>query len=100
MTVFEFLMGDGSALRDAERRLRDSEDRVFRPVTGEEHNLALHVRADLSRFDALNARQRLGQARAERKADATLLVSIAGFALVLAKLFGGFDLVVQMLMQL
>jgi hypothetical protein len=55
----------------------------------------VHVRADIPRFEALNARQRLAQARSERKADLMLCVSGFGFLVVLAKLFGGIDLVLQ-----
>ena len=46
---------------------------------------------------ALNARERLGQARQTRKADAHLLVSAIGFAVILTKLFGGFDMLLKSL---
>lgn len=95
MALLDIFLGDSLALREAERLLREQEDRVFRLVEGEDCDLAVHVRADIPRFEALNARERLGQARQTRKADAHLFVTALGFALILAKLFGGFDLLVK-----
>lgn len=100
MALLDILIGDGAALREAERLLREQEDRVFKIVEGEDKDLGVHVRADIPRFEALNARQRLGQARQDRKSDLMLLVSAGGFALILAKLFGGIDLVLKGLSQL
>ena len=95
MTLTDLWLGDRAALREAERELEKQEDRVFRIVDGETRDLATHVRADIPRFETINARQRLGQMRQNRKADAHLLISAAGFFLVLAKLFGGFDLILK-----
>lgn len=95
MAIMDAFLGDGAALREAERLLRDQEDRVFRLADGEDCDLAIHVRADIPRFETLNARQRLGQIRQDRKADAHLFVTALGFLLILAKLFGAFDLVVK-----
>jgi hypothetical protein len=97
MPLLDLVLGDSLALREAERSLREQEDRVFRPVEGEDCDLAVHVRADMPRFEALNARERLGQARQTRKADAHLLVSAIGFAVILTKLFGGFDMLLKSL---
>lgn len=95
MALFDMFLGDNAALRDAEKQLREQEDRVFRLVEGEDADLAIHVRADIPRFEALNARQRLGQARFDRKTDLNLFVTAVGFVVILAKLFGGFDLVLK-----
>lgn len=95
MTILDVFLGDGAALREAERLLRDQEDRVFRLATGEDCDLSIHVRADIPRFETLNARQRLGQVRQDRKADMHLFVTALGFILILVKLFGGFDVVVK-----
>lgn len=100
MSLFDVIFGDNAALRDAERQLREQEDRVFRPVEGEDADLGLHVRADIPRFEVLNARQRLGQARFDRKSDMNLVVTAMGFAAILAKLFGGFDLLTKVLAAL
>ena len=97
MALLDLFLGDSQVLREAERLLREQEDRVFRIVDGEEQNLGIHVRADIPRFEALNARERLGQVRLNRKADAHFLVTATGFALILGKLFGGFDLIVKAL---
>jgi hypothetical protein len=95
MPLLDLFLGDSLALREAERLLREQEDRVFKLVDGEDCDLGVHVRADIPRFEALNARERLGQARQDRKADAHLLVMTMGFVIILAKLFGGFDLVMK-----
>lgn len=95
MALLDLFLGDSAALREAEKQLRRQEDRVFQLQDGEDSDLGVHVHADIPRFEALNARQRLGQARQDRKADAQLFVSALGMALILAKLFGGFDLVVK-----
>ena len=97
MSLLDIFLGDSVPLRDAERLLREQEDRVFRLVQGEDADLGTHVRADIPRFEALNARMRLGQARQDRKADAHLLVTALGLVVILAKLCGGFDLVVKAL---
>lgn len=97
MPLLDILLGNDSALRDAERQLRAQEDHVFRLVDGEDRDLGIHVRADIPRFEALNARQRLGQARQDRKADAHLVVTLLGLAAILAKLFGGFDLLLRVI---
>jgi hypothetical protein len=95
MALLDYFVGDAQALHDAEERLRELEDRVFRLVEGEDADLGIHVRADIPRFEALNARQRLGQARFDRKSDVNLFIMAVGFAIVLAKLFGGFDLILK-----
>jgi len=100
MALLDFIVGDGAVLRDAEKLLREQEDRVFRLVEGEDNDLGTHVRADIPRFEVLNARQRLGQARQDRKSDLMLFTSATGFLIVLAKLFGGVDLILKALAQL
>ena len=95
MALLDIFLGDSATLREAERLLREQEDRVFRLVQGEDMDLGTHVRADLPRFEALNARTRLGQARQDRKADAHLFVTVIGLIVILAKLFGGFDLLLK-----
>lgn len=95
MGLLDIILGDSTALREAETFLRKQEDRVFTLAEGEDRDLGVHVRADIPRFEVLNARERLGQARQDRKADTSLLVTMTGFALILAKLFGGFDLIVK-----
>lgn len=95
MALLDIFLGDNATLREAERLLREQEDRVFRLVQGEDSDLGIHVRADIPRFEALNARTRLGQARQDRKSDAHLLVTVIGLVVILAKLFGGFDLVLK-----
>jgi hypothetical protein len=97
MPLLDIFLGDSERLREAERLLLEQEDRVFKRVDGEDSDLAVHVRADIPRFEALNARQRLGQAQQNRKADAHLFVIACGFLLILGKLFGGFDLIVKAL---
>jgi hypothetical protein len=97
MSLLDLLLRDNAALRDAEKQLRRQEDHVFRLVDGEDRDLGTHVRADIPRFEALNARQRLGQARFERKSDLGLVLTALGFAAILAKLFGAFDVVVRAL---
>jgi len=95
MSLLDVFLGDSATLREAERLLREQEDRVFRLVQGEDADLGIHVRADIPRFEALNARTRLGQARQDRKADAHLLITALGFVAILAKLFGGIDFVLK-----
>jgi hypothetical protein len=97
MPLLDIFLGDSQTLREAERLLREQEDRVFRLVEHEDRDLGVHVRADIPRFEALNARMRLGQARSDRKADAHLLVTALGLVVILAKLCGGFDLVTRTL---
>lgn len=97
MALLDLIFSDGAALRDAERLLREQEDRVFKLTEGEDEDLGLHVRADIPRFEALNARQRLGQARQERKSDRLFVLSAMGFLVLAAKLFGGIDLIVKLL---
>ncbi len=97
MSLLDLFLGDSTALRDAEKSLRKHEDRVFRFVEGEDCDLGIHVRADISRFETLNVRQRLGRARLDRKADANFSITAFGFLIVLAKLFGGFDVVLRIL---
>lgn len=97
MALLDLFLGDSVTLREAERLLREQEDRVFRLVQGEDCDLGVHVRADIPRFEALNARMRLGQARQDRKADAHLLLTTAGLVVIMAKLCGGFDLAMKML---
>jgi len=97
MPLLDIFLGDSQTLREAERLLREQEDRVFRLVQDEDENLGVHVRADIPRFEALNARMRLGQARADRKADAHMLVTALGLVVILTKLCGGFDVVVKTL---
>lgn len=100
MALIDIFLGDRTDLRVAEKALREQEDRVFKLVDNEDHDLATHVRADIPRFEALNVRQRLSQARAERKANNIMFVTASGFLLVLAKLFGCVDLVLKALDQL
>lgn len=100
MGLLDIIFGDDAALRDAEKQLREQEDRVFRPVDGEDCDLGVHVRADIPRFEALNARQRLGQARFDRKSDMNFMVTAMGLAAILAKLFGGFDFLAKVLAAL
>ena len=95
MALLDIFLGDSATLREAERLLREQEDRVFRLVQGEDADLGVHVRADIPRFEALNARMRLGQARQDRKADAHLFLTAMGLIIIMAKLCGGFDLVVK-----
>lgn len=97
MALLDMFLGDSVTLREAERLLREQEDRVFRLVQGEDIDLGTHVRADIPRFEALNARMRLGQARQDRKADAHLFITAIGIVVIVAKLFGGFDLVLKAL---
>jgi hypothetical protein len=97
MPLSDIILGDSETLREAERLLRAQEDRVFRRVEGEERDLGTHVRADIPRFEALNARQRLSQAQQNRRADAHLFAMGFGFLLVLGKLCGAFDLIVKAL---
>src|SRR5579862_1551488 len=97
MALLEVFFGDGTALRETERALRDQEDRVFRLVDREDLDLGVHVRADIPRFEVLNLRQRFGQARQDRASSRQLFLLVAGFLLVYAKLFGGLDYLLKLL---
>lgn len=91
MSLMDMFFGDGAALRETERALREQEDRVFRPVEGEDRDLATHVRADIPRFAVLNLRQRFGQARQERASNRQFFLLAIGFLVTFAKLFGSLD---------
>ncbi len=95
MTILDAFLGDSALLRAQEQALIEQEDRVFQLVEGEHSDLRTHVRADIPRFEVLNARQRFGQARFDRKSDVHLLLTATGFVIILAKLFGGFDLILK-----
>ena len=95
MTLLDILCGDDASLRETERALRAQEDKVFKFVDNEDHDLATHVRADIPRFETLNLRQRLGQARQERAARRQLLLLLFGFMITFGKLFGSFDLLLR-----
>ncbi|MGB8364834.1 MAG: hypothetical protein ACLQUZ_12810 [Rhizomicrobium sp.] len=95
MTLLDVFLGDSALLRAQEQALIEQEDRVFQLVEGEHSDLRTHVRADIPRFAVLNARQRFGQAHFDRKSDMNFLITAIGFAVILAKLFGGFDLLLK-----
>ena len=96
MALLDIFLGDRAALRAAELELARQEDRVFCQADGELTSLATHVITDISRFETINARQRLGTLQAARRADRNMLVTISGFLVVCAKLFGCFDIVVKL----
>lgn len=97
MALTEFIFGRNPALEEAERALRMQEDRVFQLADGEDHDLATHVRADIPRFEALNARQRLGQALTAQSSNRNLTFQAIGFTVLFAKIFGAFDLVLKVI---
>jgi hypothetical protein len=97
MTLFDVFLGDGAALRETEKALREQEDKVFRLVDCEDRDLSVHVRADIPRFEVLNLRQRFGQARQDRASSRQLFLLVAGFLLVYAKLFGSLDYLLKLL---
>jgi len=96
MPLMDIFFGDVVTLHETERALREQEDRVFKPVEGEDRDLAIHVRADIPRFAVLNLRQRFGQVRQERASNRQLFFLALGFLVTFAKLFGGLDYVLRL----
>lgn len=97
MNLWSIFLGSTSALDDAERELTREEDVVFSLQPGEDGDLGVHVRADIPRYRMLNARARFNQARTDRQINSGKLLGLVGFALILGKLFGVFDLLLKML---
>src|SRR5215469_5832258 len=100
MALLDIFLGDRADLRAAAQELAKQEDRVFRRAQGELTSLATHVISDISRFETINARQRLGALEAARRADRNLVVTIFGFAFISAKLFGCFDFLIKLFQTL
>lgn len=88
MPLMDMLLGDSALLRAQEAELVKQEDRVFRMVENEDADLGVHVRADLPRFDALNARQRFAQTSQARRADRNFLLTLGGFVVLFAHQLG------------
>lgn len=74
--VVATLIGRTEAERSALAALIQGEDEIFTLQPGEEHDLAIHTKADLPRFRLLNARAKLAQATSERKSDRNMYMTI------------------------
>lgn len=100
MALMDIFAGDHETLREAERQLVAEEDRVFRPVPGEDKDLALHVQADIPRFATINIRQRVGDQRSAVRSDRNLFFTLIGLGAIGAKVFGVFDLFLKAIASL
>ena len=81
--TFGLFLGRSDEEQRALRRLIDGEDRIFRLQPNEETSLREHARADVARFQLINARMKLSEATSERKSDrnfyATVILGLAIF---------------------
>jgi hypothetical protein len=91
MAMLDVVFRKSPRLVAAEQRLREREDEVFKMQPGEDTNLATHVHVDLPRHELLRGRIELAQAFSKWTSDRNLTFTIAGFAIILAKLFGVLD---------
>lgn len=83
--------GKSPDLKAAEKWLRSREDEVFKMQPGEDRDIAIHTHADLPRHELLKGRLELTQAFARQSSNRNLAWTLAGFSVVLVKLFGGAD---------
>lgn len=81
--ALNLFIGRSDAEQIALRRLIEREDKIFSLQPNEETQPREHARADIARFQLLNARAKLAEATSERKSDrnfyATVILGVAIF---------------------
>jgi hypothetical protein len=95
MGIGSVFFGKSADLVAAEQALRKREDEVFQMQPGEDTDLAIHTRWDIPRHELLRGRIALVHALTRQSSNRNLAFMALGFAVVLAKLFGGFDLLLE-----
>ena len=84
MTIVDAFFGKTQEIKDAEHDLVVNENKVFELQEGEDHDLAIHVRADVPRFRVLNSRGALLRAESKQISNRTLLALVILGALLVA----------------
>lgn len=83
--IAAIIFGRSEAEQAALLGLISQEDEIFRLQPGEDGSLMAHVRADLPRFQLLNARSKLTNAVLDRKSDRNLYATVTIGVLVFVK---------------
>ena len=85
MALIDIWIGNTKEERQALASLREWADRVFELQPNEEKDLAVHVRADVPRFQLLHSRAALMQAQVSRKSDRNWWTLVVLGAFLMAK---------------
>lgn len=89
MAIVDVFFGKSEDRREAERELRQSEDKLMAMDPAEETSLPVHAKADSERLGVVLSRLRVVQATSKQHSDRNLVATIASGMILIAMVKGG-----------